>query len=343
MKLRIAKIKSTKMAFIRTKAMAQGDLFRAVNTAIKYGEDYSELAKFGKNGGQFTEEERACLIEEIRALTSTRENIGELQNLLRVVETSPAISDLGMVGKVEKEAGRELKVKDRKNFRSRDMKRVFLDIDGKSYPAYSEDASGKWLTPYFTKEVADQVVRDWNTIDEEGGHLDYDDDSIEGAYYDEENGIRFEGEECYVDGELTILFPIGEGEWGWDIDSGYERRERNPIDYNKIKNISGDKTLAPGGKIPGIKTEDEGRELSPEELEITDSDKDFLRGMGIKGKRIRVVAVNDVNAVPEKFKPKETKKQPAEVVEGLGITTNGPAATTEDLMTPVESVAKVKE
>ena len=325
MKKRFAKVKTTKIAFVQTKAMAQGDLFKAVKTALKC-DHYSDLFKFGKSGGQFTEEERASLIEEIRALPVTRENLAEIQNLLRVVETSPAISGLDMVSKVKKKAGRELKVRDRKNFRSRDLKRVFFNAEGKTYPAFIPNDGGQWMTPYFVGDVAEEIMDDWNEMagNEMGefGTLEFERGAFGSAFVDRSNGDRYEGEECYVDGELNILYPLGD-DWGWDITIGYEHNERN---FVKMRDTREDQILAPEEK-PEVMEQEREEELDSKDLEITDADKEFLRGMGIKGKRkirainatMEITAVKDVNAVPEKFQEKEPEKEVTEVKEGLGI------------------------
>lgn len=83
-----------------------------------------------------------------------------------------------------------------------------------------------WMTPSFTKHVADQICK---TFESENHHFSYDEERdcfIDICDIDGDKS-EYEGEDYNINGELKHLYPIGSGEWTWTKATQEEIEDEN--------------------------------------------------------------------------------------------------------------------
>lgn len=83
-----------------------------------------------------------------------------------------------------------------------------------------------WLSPHFTKSVAEQICK---TFESENHHFSYDEERDCFVDICEVEGDKFEykGEDYNINGELKHLYPIGSGEWTWSKATQEEIEDEN--------------------------------------------------------------------------------------------------------------------
>lgn len=83
-----------------------------------------------------------------------------------------------------------------------------------------------WMTPSFTKNVAEQICK---TFESENHHFSYDearDCFIDICEIDGDKS-EYEGKDYNINGELKHLYPIGSGEWTWSKATQEEIEDEN--------------------------------------------------------------------------------------------------------------------
>jgi hypothetical protein len=81
-----------------------------------------------------------------------------------------------------------------------------------------------WACPWFTKEVATQIVTANNSI-EDAFRMEYDSTTDTFIVRDDDDGCElFEGRVFTIKGEPITLYPIGNGCWVWDDLADYETK-----------------------------------------------------------------------------------------------------------------------
>ncbi len=83
-----------------------------------------------------------------------------------------------------------------------------------------------WMNPSFTKNVAEQICK---TFESDTKHFSYDaerDCFIEECVLENDKS-EYEGQDYNVNGELKHLYPIGSGEWTWSKATQEEIEDEN--------------------------------------------------------------------------------------------------------------------
>lgn len=83
-----------------------------------------------------------------------------------------------------------------------------------------------WMTPSFTKNVAGQICK---TFESENHHFSYDEERdcfIDICEIDGDKS-EYEGKDYNINGELKHLYPIGSGEWTWSKATQEEIEDEN--------------------------------------------------------------------------------------------------------------------
>lgn len=83
-----------------------------------------------------------------------------------------------------------------------------------------------WMTPSFTKNVAEQICK---TFESENHHFSYDEERdcfIDICEIDGDKS-EYEGKDYNINGELKHLYPIGSGEWTWSKATQEEIEDEN--------------------------------------------------------------------------------------------------------------------
>lgn len=83
-----------------------------------------------------------------------------------------------------------------------------------------------WMTPSFTKNVAGQICK---TFESENHHFSYDEERdcfIDICEIDGDKS-EYEGKDYNINGELKQLYPIGSGEWTWSKATQEEIEDEN--------------------------------------------------------------------------------------------------------------------
>lgn len=83
-----------------------------------------------------------------------------------------------------------------------------------------------WLSPHFTKNVAEQICK---AFEHETVHFSYDAerDCFIAKYLNEDYESEYKGEDFNINGKLKHLYPIGSEEWTWSKATQEEIEDEN--------------------------------------------------------------------------------------------------------------------
>lgn len=124
------------------------------------------------------------------------------------------------------------------------MYKSYFDIDGINYifEGYTDGTLWNgWATPWFTKEVAEELIKTMQWYDGQWATYTEGNDSF--CICDEHCEIieEYKGKDFIIDGEELHLYPIGAWNWVWDNIATYQSKESKFVwdclleDYHWLK------------------------------------------------------------------------------------------------------------